>query len=199
MFRYCRPPTINELMESDRDVITEVLPETVVYKSLVDGAVQETDYKQRLIDEIKVKWGDSFICYMNPDRWVRAVKPHFSPEKMDRYGLITGLYSEYEDLDRTFTEYEMTTEASAEGTESREDEDLPDTPVDDEKYLSGRGKVDTSGTSEDRVHFIQKSGPPRLSRSVYEDMEDAFNPIEELVEGMRRFFMPMDLLPEWMI
>ena len=199
MFCCCPTVTINKMIELEEDIVTAVLPTTVEYKYLEDGTVKTQDYKQRLKDEIIAKWGDSPLCYHSYEKWIRVVKPYFSPEKMDRYGFITGMYSGYDDLDRTFTEYEMTSESTVSGSESREDEDLPDTPVNDEKYLSARGKTDTSGSGEDKVHYIQKSGPPRLSRSVYDDMRDAWNPVEELVKGMGRFFIPLELLPEWMI
>ena len=90
-------------------------------------------------------------------------------------------------------------DSNVESTESREDEDMPDTPVDNEKYLSARGKTVAGGTTADNVHYVQKSGPPRLSKSVYEDMTDAWNPVEKLVTGMGRFFIPLELLDECLI
>lgn len=197
--RCCIPPSINDLIDKDVDVVNEIVPDTVEYKYLEGGAVKTKDYRDRLVAEIKAKWGDYPLCYRSYEKWVKIVKPYFSPEKMDRYGFITGMYSAYDDLDRTFTEYTIQSDSNVESTESREDEDMPDTPVDNEKYLSARGKTVAGGTTADNVHYVQKSGPPRLSRSVYEDMTDAWNPVEKLVTGMGRFFIPLELLDECLI
>ena len=171
----CTPAEIKAQTTPARDILAEVLPTTMTYKDEDDVSV---DFRERTLAQLHALYDNRRIAYFNVDRWVRVVKTMFSPEAMSSLGKGHAIYSLDRELDVDYSNYETTTTSQL--------EELPDTPIGANEYLSQRGTTTTK--------MVQPSGPLGAAMLLKDSILAIYSPLEQYLYTLERFFINGDLI-----
>ena len=171
----CTPLEIKAQTTPPRDILAEVLPTTMTYKDEDDVSV---DFRERTLAQLHALYDSRRIAYYNVDRWVRIVKTKFSPEAMNSLGKGHAIYSLNRELDVDYSNYETTTTSQL--------EELPDTPIGANEYLSQRGTTIT--------RMVQPSGPMGSAMLLKDSILAIYSPLEHYLYELERYFINDDLI-----